>query len=353
MKKTFSLLWPYLRMLLSVLLLWLAVRHIDWQTLSRTQITIQPLWLVLAWVTMNCANLMATGRWGYLMRSLGLRQSRWTYVSLYYAGGLINQGLPSTIGGDSYRAIEGSRATAGGPGACAGLPGLSEELHQPVDLHQAPPRLRLGFLAVTLDRVLGLLGNNIVGALGLILGGAMIGPWAQALGGWTLAAMLGAAALACILLSVQRSATLLSKILLRLGMPSALSGLRMAFGGPMVVPQLVLSATTHMMSMLTFWCCLKAFGTTAPLQALMIGLPALGLLMMLPISISGWGLREATLSAALTLWGVDAAVTVLASVCFGLVTVITYLPGAFSLLRRRNTVDPHAAPSVPSRSITP
>ena len=57
--------------------------------------------------------------------------------------------------------------------------------------------------------------------------------------------------------------------------------------------------------------------------------------MMLPISISGWGLREATLSAALVLWGVDSGVTVLASVSFGIVTLVTYLPGAMSLLRRR------------------
>jgi uncharacterized membrane protein YbhN (UPF0104 family) len=324
------------------LLLWLAVRHIDWQTLSRNQLALQPLWLVLAWITMNCANLMATGRWGYLMRSLGLHQSWWNYISLYFAGGLINQGLPSTIGGDSYRAIEGSRVTTGSRASVA-MPSLSQELHEPVDLHQAPPRMRLGFLAVTLDRGLGLIGNNILGALGLILGGAILGPWAQVLGWWALAAMLGGAALACTLLVLRRSTALIHKMLLRLGMPSALSGLRMAFGWPAVGPQLILAATTHTMGMLAFWCCLKAFGATAPLQALMIGLPALGLLMMLPISISGWGLREATLSATLTLWGIDPGVTVLASVCFGLVTVITYLPGAFSLLRRRNKVDPHAA----------
>lgn len=67
----------------------------------------------------------------------------------------------------------------------------------------------------------------------------------------------------------------------------------------------------------------------------MVGLPALGLLTMLPISISGWGLREATLSAALALWGVDPSVSVMASVSFGLITVIVYLPSAFALLKRR------------------
>jgi hypothetical protein len=71
----------------------------------------------------------------------------------------------------------------------------------------------------------------------------------------------------------------------------------------------------------------------------MVGLPALGLLMMLPISISGWGLREATLSTTLVLWGVDSGITVLASVSFGIVTLVTYLPGAISLLERRRQDD--------------
>ena len=78
----------------------------------------------------------------------------------------------------------------------------------------------------------------------------------------------------------------------------------------------------------------------------MIGMPALALLMMLPISISGWGLREATLSATLALWGIDSGMTVLASVSFGIVTLVTYLPGALSLLRRkREDVNHTARPS--------
>jgi uncharacterized membrane protein YbhN (UPF0104 family) len=89
------------------------------------------------------------------------------------------------------------------------------------------------------------------------------------------------------------------------------------------------------MALSSFWCCLKAFGVSAPFSALMIGMPALGLLMMLPISISGWGLREATLSATLALWGIDSGITVLAAVSFGIVTLVTYLPGAVSLLRRK------------------
>jgi len=339
LKKIFKSLWPYLRVLLSLLLLWLAIRNIDWKTLTETNIAMQPAWLVLAWVMMTCANLMATVRWAYLMRSVGLNQSWWTFITLYFTGGLINQGLPSTIGGDSYRVVEGSRAPRAA--SSAPLTSLSEELHTPIDLHQAPPRLRLGFLAVTLDRGLGLIGNNILGALGLIAGGAMIGDWAQPLGGWALAAMLGGSALACALLAFKKPTALIKKIMTKLGMPGAIAGLRMAFGWPALVPQLALSVTTHTMATVAFLMCLRAFGASVPFEALMIGLPALGLLMMLPISISGWGLREATLSAVLTLWGVDAGVTVLASVCFGLVSVVTYLPSAICLLKRRTSSVSH------------
>ena len=288
-------------------------------------------------------NLVAVLRWGWLMRSVKLYRPAQDYITLYFAGGLINQGLPSTIGGDSYRAVEGSRpyhANANShpvqQGSAHAPPKtLQQELHDPVEIKQAPPRLRLGFFSVALDRGLGLLGNNILGACGLILGGAILAPWGQSLGWWILAAMLGATAIASLLLKVRKSRDLIQRILNKLGMPQAMFALKAGLGWPTVVPQVLISVLTHVLALTSFWCCLKAFGVSAPFSALMIGMPALSLLMMLPISISGWGLREATLSATLALWGIDSGLTVLAAVSFGIVTLVTYLPGALSLLRRK------------------
>ena len=354
MKHIFKQLWPYIRIALSIALLWLATRNIDWQALRDTKIAINPLWFGLAFVILVLTNLLAVLRWGWLMRSVKLYRPAHEYITLYFAGGLINQGLPSTIGGDSYRAVEGSRPYHAKANAHkhahshAHAPQtLDQELHQPVDLQHAPPRLRLGFLSVALDRGLGLLGNNILGAFGLILGGTMLAPWGQALGWWILGAMLGAAALAAILLRAAKTRRLIQLILDKLGMPQAMFALKTGLGWPTVVPQLIISVLTHVLALTSFWCCLKAFGITAPFSALMIGMPALGLLMMLPISISGWGLREATLSATLALWSIDSGITVLAAVSFGIVTLVTYLPGAVSLLRRKreDVESPAHAPS--------
>lgn len=332
MKNLLKSAWPYLRVVLSVLLLWLAVRNIDWKALKESQISIQPIWLIIAVAIMVLGNLMATLRWGWLMRSVGLYKSGFQYVTLYFTGGLINQGLPSTIGGDSYRAIEGSRTSGHIKEA---IPSLSEELHQKLDLNKAPPRLRLSFVATGLDRGLGLIGNNILGAIGLILGGAMIAPWGQNAGWLALIGMLSLIFIAYLALRIGRTRKLIQSILNKLGMPGAVSALDHAFGWPDVFPQTINSTLIHLLTTLAFWCCLRAYGVSAPLDALMVGLPALGLLTMLPISISGWGLREATLSAALALWGVDPSVCVMASVSFGLITVVVYLPSAIALLKRR------------------
>ena len=338
LKNIFKQLWPYIRIALSIALLWLATRNIDWQALRDTKIAINPLWFGLALALLILTNLMAVLRWGWLMRSVKLYRPARDYITLYFAGGLINQGLPSTLGGDSYRAIEGSRAYHVGPNThrrTSVQQTLDQELHQPVDVQRAPPRLRLGFFSVGLDRALGLLSNNILGALGLIVGGTMLAPWGQSLGWWILGAMLFAAALASILLKIAMTRNLIQRILDKLGMPQAMFALKAGIGWPNIVPQIAISLMTHVLALSSFWCCLKAFGINAPFSALMIGMPALSLLMMLPISISGWGLREATLSATLALWGIDSGITVLAAVSFGIVTLITYLPGALSLLRRK------------------
>lgn len=355
MKQTFKQLWPYIRIALSIALLWLATRNIDWQALRDTKIAIQPLWFGLAFLLLVLTNLLAVLRWGWLMRSVKLYRPARDYIALYFAGGLINQGLPSTIGGDSYRAVEGSRpyhaktsrGSGGHPGHHAPSATLEQELHTPVDLNHAPPRLRLGFFSVALDRGLGLIGNNIMGALGLILGGAMLAPWGQTLGWWLLGGMLAAAALAALFIQLSVTRGLIQRILNKLGMPQAIFALKTALGWPNVVPQLFISVMTHAIALTSFWCCLKAFGISAPFHALMIGMPALSLLMMLPISISGWGLREATLSATLALWNVDSGITVLAAVSFGIVTLVTYLPGALSLLRRKRE---DAGPQPPADS---
>jgi uncharacterized membrane protein YbhN (UPF0104 family) len=325
--------WPTIRILLSIGLLWKATSGIDWHAILESDIQIQPVWFLAALLSASTACLCGGLRWAILMRKVGFQGRIRNYVLLYFTGALVNQGLPSTLGGDSYRAITATHLDKSG--TLTGEKELNEELHHSVDLEHATPKLRLSFSMVLVDRLIGLAGNNLLGGVGLILGGATLAAWGQDLGFAVMGVMITIGLVIALILALKSTSNLLGKLLNRFQMTNALPGIRLAFAWPFNLAQASFAVCIHLLLILTFFCCLRAYGAEAPVESLMIGLPALSLLLMLPISISGWGLREATLSSVLALWGVDPSMTVLASISFGAITVISVLPGIYFLLKRK------------------
>ncbi len=325
--------WPTIRILLSIALLWKATSGIDWHTLLNSQIQMQPIWFLAALISMMTAFVCGGYRWGLFMQAVGFPRRIQSYIGLYFAGGLINQGLPSTIGGDSYRAISATHLTSAGD--LNKKRQLDEELHHSVDLEHSNPKLRLSFSMVLVDRLLGLAGNNLLGGIGLIIGGATLATWGASLGYAVTAFMIFSGFIIALILAWIPSRKMLQKLLDKFQMNNAMPGIQLAFSWPMNIGQAIFAVSIHFLTILTLLFCLKAYGVEAPIEGLMIGLPALSLLLMLPISISGWGLREATLSSVLALWGVNPSLTVLASISYGAITVISVLPGAYFLLKRK------------------
>jgi len=93
---------------------------------------------------------------------------------------------------------------------------------------------------------------------------------------------------------------------------------------------LILAATCaiHFSTIVTIWCLGRAEGMSLPpfdwavLFGVMVGVA------LLPISIGSWGLRELAVVSLLGAHGVSLERALLFSVCFGLIFVITALPGA-------------------------
>ncbi|MDH6248129.1 lysylphosphatidylglycerol synthase transmembrane domain-containing protein [Polynucleobacter sphagniphilus] len=325
--------WPSIRVLLSIALLWKATSGIDWQSLLSSEIQMQPIWFLAALGCMALAFMFGGYRWALFMQSVSFPKRPLSYIGLYFAGGLINQGLPSTLGGDSYRAIAATHLSHAG--GYTHIKELDSELHHPINLEHSAPKLRLSFAMVLVDRLVGLAGNNLLGGIGLVFGGATLAAWGPSLGYLVIAIMVFAAIVTALALAWGSTQLLLKKLLERLQMPNAILGIRFAFSWPNNIAQGICGIGIHFLTILTLLCCLKAYGVNAPIQSLMIGLPALSLLLMLPISISGWGLREATLSSVLALWGVNPSLTVLASISYGAISVISVLPGAYFLFKRK------------------
>lgn len=329
----FKKIWPTLRVVLSILLLAKAISQIDWPSLKNALPSLNPKWLILAILFLLIGNACAGYRWGNLMKTGGFKKRLKTFISLYFAGSLINQGLPTTIGGDSYRAVAAAEKSKSEIDPFHTTEVSLESLEQP----STPPRLRKSFYIVGLDRTLGLAGNSLLGAIGLIIGGDTISPWASQLGLILLIVMLIGATLIAISLGYGKSKQLFNKIMAKLGMTDVLMVTQKAWGFPRISIQLPFAILIHLFALAAFWACLKSVGIDAPLEALTIGMPALGLLLMLPISISGWGLREATLAGVLSLWGLNPSLVILSSILYGAITLVTFLPGLPRLLQRKSS----------------
>ena len=100
--------------------------------------------------------------------------------------------------------------------------------------------------------------------------------------------------------------------------------------------QVTLSFGTALCNLLAFVLCAAALGVALPLVAVVTILPLVLFAMLVPVSISGWGLREGAASALFPIVGATAAEGFATSVAFGLVFIAAVLPGLIPVLLGRN-----------------
>ena len=310
-----------MRVLISLLLLARAFTLIDWQNIEKALPTIQFEWLLLTLFFLWLSNATSGLRWGKIMQAGGFIAPLIEYVRWYFSGGLINQGLPTTLGGDSYRAISAHNHSDKNP--------------------LLPPdqstNLKLAFYNVALDRSLGFAGNSILGAIGLGLGGYIFNDWLGTTGWILCVLMIMGAGMISLLIHLDFSKQLIQKALHKLDIHNGIQSTIYAWGWPNVVFQIPIAVLIHFFTLAAYWGCLKACHVDAPIESLLIGIPAISILMILPISISGWGLRETSLVSILGLWHLDTSLVILSSLLYGLITLITFLPGLLRLVVKKNS----------------
>ncbi|MGB9646762.1 MAG: lysylphosphatidylglycerol synthase transmembrane domain-containing protein, partial [Stellaceae bacterium] len=91
-----------------------------------------------------------------------------------------------------------------------------------------------------------------------------------------------------------------------------------------------------------------AVGSPLPLGSWMMIVPPVTLIQLVPISLAGWGVREAALVVALGWFGVPAEAALAISVLVGLCLILVGLPGGLIWL-----ADWDIAPSPRPKSLTP
>lgn len=246
--------------------------------------------VVAAIVLCAIATAAAAWRWRLIAVRLGA-ELRWgTAIGMYYRSQFVNSVLPGGIVGDVQRAVDHGRSTDR-LGAAARAVAVERTAGQAVQL------------AVTVV-VLVLLGPQFAGLLFPVIGIGVV------------AVAVGVAIAALVSARVRR--------MLR----HEAGELRAGLGSPSTAAQVVAASLVVVAChVATFAIAATAVGADAPPPRLL----ALALVVLLaasiPLSVGGWGPREGVAGWAFAVAGLGAATGVSAATLFGVLAVVSVLPG--------------------------
>jgi len=305
----------FVRLLVSAALLYFVLRSIDLAALWRRVQSMNLVWIVLALASFAFMQSVSVWRWHRLLRaqqidvpSRTLTESIW--VSLFF-----NNFLPSNIGGDVVRIADTASA--------AGSKTLATTI-------------------VLVDRVLGLIALTLVAAFAALaasFGGIHV-PGARWL--WLIVAAGVALAIPVILIPKLTAHLLLPlRLLKRPWVDERVQRLEDAIfrfrAAPLALLGAFAGALVVQITIVAFYL-LTAQGLSVPLPILLgaVLIPVSLAVQMAPLSINGFGVREAVFAFFFRRFGlpIDAAVA-LSLVSAGLVMGLS-LVGGFMFLRRRS-----------------
>ncbi len=241
-------------------------------------------WILAAFAVNSAGNLLGAWRWRVLLRSQGRRISVPYLFGSYFVGLFFNNVLPSSIGGDFFRATSAKRKGGGT---------LTENL-----------------TVVLVERMIGLLATLMLGgaaalsgragdldprigwALGLALLGSIVGLYLA------LSAPVRALALRIVgRIPIGAIGRTVGKMLAAFELFSRARGALLA--------NLALSLGFQFLLIVHFWMIQFAFGESLPFLTFVVVVPLVFFLMMLPVGINGLGVREAAFVELLGRAGMD------------------------------------------------
>jgi glycosyltransferase 2 family protein len=254
-------------------------------------------------------------RWQLLLASKGIHEPLGWLTKLYFVSYAAGQVLPTSIGGDAVRIVEHARRRPAARGETVA--------------------------AVLMERAVGAAGTLLLVALGLAVVAGRFENLRLVV--WVELAFAAVIVLAAVLLFSRRTSRHLVDTVFPLGrrirLERPLSTLYLAMHGyrsrPGVLAFVLLATLAVQLPRFgAIWLCGEAVGIAmSPLPYLLLG-PLLFLVMMVPFTINGLGVREAFFVAYLAQFDVSADAAFATGFLFYVVTVVASLPGALILLWR-------------------
>jgi len=294
----------WLKFAVSAALVWLVLRGCDLDELARRLFAVDPGAFLLACGLLLVLALPLALRWRFILARLGRPLALRSLVGIVLIGMFFNQLLPSSVGGDGVRVWRTWRA---------GL-GAAEAVN-----------------AVLIDRMLGLTALLALAAAGLPFLVGFLPPGVPR-AAVPLAILLGVGAIASVLLCASLPAALgrfrVIGFIRRLSVD-----LRSVLGAPRtVLPAMALSLLIMVVVVGVVLVLARGLGIGVGWRECLAVVPPSLLVMALPISVAGWGVREGAFVAGFGFVGVPATHALALSVLFGVANAVSGSPGGIAWL---------------------
>ncbi len=291
-----------LKILVSGGLMWLLLDSIDLGVARERILDADPWLLVGAVGAFGFQVLILVWRWRAVMQAMNSSLPFLKVLEITYIGLFFNQALPSSIGGDAVRVYK---------------------------TYKSGTLLSRAVNGVMLDRVATVLGLVLLVVLAVPFFTDRVG---EADARWivpavSILAVCGIAGLA-VLMVLDNLPPRFAHIRLVRGLAALAADTRAVFLAPRhAVKVMIISLVGHANVAFGIYLIAASLDLGVTWVDCMVLMPPVLLLITLPISIAGWGVREAAMVTAFGLIGVSNEGAVVLSITFGLVAIFMALPG--------------------------
>ena len=307
------------RILISATLLYLALRGIDFASVRARLSDINLGWFAASIGLTLIQVMLGAWRWIDISAGAGAPLGAAQTARFNLIGTFFNQTLPSTIGGDAMRLWLVKQTGAG---------------------------WRNATYSVLVDRAIGFIALALIVIVSLPLSYQLI---ANPRGRLALELIgVGAIAASAGFLALTHCPAWIAEKFWPLQHIHACS--QIANGvlfdirrGPRII---VISLLVHLMTVAIAWCVTQSIAATAGFDQLFLLIPPIMLITMVPISIAGWGVREATMMVAFGYAGLAAADGTIVSLLFGASSFVVGIVGGLVWIASAEKAMPPEAPEI-------
>jgi hypothetical protein len=302
------------RLIITAAILAYLLRSVDTGAAVHAMLRVDPWWFAFTLLLVAIDRVAMAIRWLLLLRAAGVDIPAASALRIFVTSSFVGSFLPAGVGADAARAYEVASRTSRGSQAVA---------------------------SVGIDRILGLVAIAILGIAGLAGWAQHVEPQlrgrlmaAAALGGAATLAIFWVDKVARACLPARWHGTLWGRRVLRLG--DAVGAYRQH---PKVLLQVMaLSLAVQLVRVFQGYGLGRGLGVQIDLAYYLVFMPVAMLVLLLPVSISGFGLPQAAIVWLLRPVGVPDAESLALSTLLIVIGIIGNLPGALLYAVRKKPV---------------